>query len=114
MMLNLATHYSSTVRDYAYLLWLYFVLLCHLVSGHGIQIKDTSGGGTDGLGECSFLCPLCRTPLTNRITLGICAIDYEQLPNEYTAGVIVDDVRCLPLSHIYLPTSSPDSYLAHA
>jgi len=43
-------------------------------SGHGIQIKDTSGGGTGGLDEC------------------ICAIDYEQLPNEYAAGVIFDDV----------------------
>ncbi|KAI0292168.1 peptidase C14, caspase domain-containing protein [Russula brevipes] len=45
-------------------------------SGHGIQIKDTSGDETDGLDEC------------------ICAIDYrgdEQLPNEHTAGVIVDD-----------------------
>jgi len=50
-------------------------LLCYLVSGHGIEIKDTSGDGTSGLDEC------------------ICAIDYrgdEQLPNEHTAGVIVD------------------------
>ncbi|KAI0293765.1 peptidase C14, caspase domain-containing protein, partial [Russula brevipes] len=45
-------------------------------SGHGIQIKDTSGDETDGLDEC------------------ICAMDYRgdvQHPNEYTAGVIVDD-----------------------
>jgi hypothetical protein len=81
-----------------------------------MQIKDTSGGGADGLDGCSFLCLLCRMLLTNRITLGICAIDYrgdEELPNEYTAGIIVDGVRCLQLSHVYLPTSSPDS-LAHA
>jgi len=45
-------------------------------SGHGIQIKDTGGDETDGLDEC------------------ICAMDYRgdvQHPNEYTAGVIVDD-----------------------
>jgi len=59
-------------------------------SGHGMQIRDTSGGGTGGLDECSFLCLLCRTPPTNRITPGICAIDYrgeEQLPNNDTDGV---------------------------
>jgi hypothetical protein len=30
-------------------------VLSSLVSGHGVQIKDTNGDEFDGLDECSFL-----------------------------------------------------------
>jgi hypothetical protein len=71
-------------------------MLVHcIVSGHGVQIKDTNGDEGDGLDECSLMCLLGGTPVTDGILLGICAMDYLGiLPNlnANTPGLIVDDV----------------------
>ena len=66
-----------------------------LVSGHGVQIKDTNGDEVDGLDECLLLSLLGGMPVTNGILLGICAIDYrgdDPRPTCRTTGLIVDDV----------------------
>lgn len=66
-----------------------------LVSGHGVQIKDTNGDESDGLDECSLLYLLGRMPVTNGVFPGICAMDYiddDPYPNSDTPGLIVDDV----------------------
>lgn len=65
-----------------------------VVSGHGVQIDDLNGDEPDGLDECSLPCILSLMPVTNRILLGICAVDYLGNPylNADTPGLIVDDV----------------------
>ncbi len=58
-----------------------------------------NGDEPDGLDECSFPGILSGMAVTNRISLGICAVDY--LGNPYlsadTPGLIVDDVS--PIIH---------------
>ena len=77
-----------------------------LVSGHGVQIKDLNGDERDGFDECSLLCLLGGLLVTNRISSGICAIDYRNNvpnPNPNTPGIIVDDVGRLEQHRINLP-----------
>jgi hypothetical protein len=70
-----------------------------------------SGQESDGLAECSLLCPLDGMPMTNIISLGICAMDYHGVPysNSYTPGLISDDVSRRQVSFICLPIRSFDS-----
>ena len=77
--------------------------LTHLVvSGHGVQIDDLDGDEPDGKDECPSTCILSGMPVTNRMLLGICAVDYLGNPylNANTPGLIVDDVSCLEQQRI--------------
>jgi hypothetical protein len=70
-----------------------------------------SGQESNGLAECSLLCPLDGMSVTNQISLGICAIDYLGNPslNSYTPGLISDNVSRRKVSFICLPIRSFDS-----
>ena len=83
-----------------------------LVSGQSVQIKDTNGYESDGLNECLLLCLLVRMPVTDGISLGICAMDYrgdELYQTGNTRGLIVDDVSHSEQPDIILPISFFDS-----
>ncbi len=69
-------------------------------------IKDTDGDEFDGLDKCSLLCLLGGLPVTNGISIGICAMDYcgdDPYLTANTPGLIVDDVS---RTHICLPIPS--------
>ena len=110
-MLNLTTPSFSTVRDSTKLEFESFILTHCLVSGHALQVKDMSGQESNGLAECSLLCPLDRMPVTNIISLGICAMDYHGVPysDSYTPGLISDDVSRHKASFICLLIRSFDT-----
>ena len=108
-MLNPATPFSSTVRDYAWTVRriLTNVLSNCLDSGHAKHIKYLDRDEPDdGRDECSLLCLLGGLLVANQKSLGICAIDYRgnvPNPNPNTPGLIVDDVSCLEQHRINLP-----------
>jgi len=81
-----------------------------LVSGHALQVKDMSGQESNGLAEC-LLCPLDGMPVTNLISLGICAKDYHGNPylESDTPGLISDIVSLRGVSFICVPIRSFDS-----
>jgi hypothetical protein len=107
-MLDLTTPFSFIVRITLGLSDVHRLLLTHcLVSGHALQAKDMSGYEPNGLAECSLLCLLGGIPVTNGISLGICAMDYradDPYPRSNTPGLIADNVGrreepsiCLPI-----------------
>ncbi len=53
-----------------------------------------SGQEPSGLAECSLLCLCDGIPVTNGLSLGICAMDYEGDPylGSYTPGLVSDNV----------------------
>jgi hypothetical protein len=75
-----------------------------------MQVKDMDEDEDDGLDECSFLCNLRGTAVTNWILLGICAVDYSggaaSYVDEHTPGIITDDVSYLEQLRISSRTSS--------
>jgi hypothetical protein len=84
-------------RSDVHVLW-YFELTHFVVSGHGVQIEDQNGDEPDGLDECSLPYIFSGMPVTNRILLGVCAMDYlgnDPYPTADTPGLIVDDVSRL-------------------
>jgi hypothetical protein len=87
------------------------ILTHRLVSGHALQVKDMSGQESNGLAECSLLRPPDGMPVTNLISLGICAIDYHGDPylNSHTPGLITDNVSHCKVLFICLPIYSFDS-----
>jgi hypothetical protein len=61
-------------------------------------------------------CPLCGIPMTNGISLGICAMDYrgdDSNQSADTPGLIVDYVSRREQPRVYLLIRSFD-FLAHA
>ena len=75
-----------------------------------------SGYDTNGLAECSLLCLVGGMPVTNGISVGICAMDYrgdDPYPLSNTPGLVADNVSCHEEPNIRTPICSFDS-LGHA